>query len=613
MPSFLEDHILSILTFLPVLGALVLMLLPRPDETPEPKNSNRSGPDAAPPADSKRAAIVTVAKIVTVLNFALAVALLLTFNNNAHPSQYTVGPGSQMRYMEIQPWLSIGATHVFYRMGIDGIGLLLILLTTFLMTLCVVFSANRTQRVREFMIFLLLLESGIIGIFCALDLLLFYIFWEAMLIPMYFLIGIFGGGRRGFAAAKFFVFQFGGSILMLVAIAAIYTYSATRDAAGTITHPGTLNLLELADPMTKANVALHGITPQILMYLFAAFSLAFMVKTPLFPIHTWLPDTIAEAPVVVSVFLSGEVAIYGFVRFCLPLFPQQAQDAAPLFILLSIVGIIYGSIIAAVQTDSLRLIAYSSIAHIGFVVLGIFSFTRIGMMGALIQNINHGISAAMLLFIVGMLNERRKTRQISQFGGLKKIMPNLATMLLLATLSGLAVPFFNGFVGEFTIMQGAWISSGVGYGPTALAATGTILSAVYMLWWFQRLMLGPVTREENRNLPDLTRAEWVVLIPLAGMIFWIGLGSAYWTKRMTAPVNAIISPEIERANLNMDSPKAQQMYPPESIPTGLPTAPISRNSETAPVPPKAKTFPKKPSPGTEISAPFAELPNQNGR
>ena len=546
MPSLLEDHILSILTFLPVLGALVILMMKRPDEAPEPKNANRNLPDAPVPADGKRAAIINVVKIVTVANFLLAILLMATYHN-VNPSQYTVGPGSQMRYMEIQDWLSIGNVHVSYRMGVDGIGLLLILLTTFLMTLCAVFSGNRTQRVKEYMVFLLLLESGIIGIFCALDLILFYVFWEAMLIPMYFLIGIFGNARRGFAAAKFFIYQFGGSILMLVAIAAIYNYA------------GTLNLLELTDPLTHANGVLHGVNPQILMYLFAAFALAFMVKTPLVPIHTWLPDTIAEAPTVVSVFLSGEVAIYGFVRFCLPLFPEQAHNAAPLFITLSIIGIVYGSIIAAVQMDSYRLIAYSSIAHIGFVTLGIFSFTRIGMMGALIQNINHGISAAMLLFIVGMLNERRKTRQISQFGGLKKVMPNLATMLLIATLSGLAVPFFNGFVGEFTIMQGAWISTTVGYGPTALAATGTILSSVYMLWWFQRLMLGPVTREENRNLPDLTRAEWMVLLPLAGMIFWIGLGSAFWTKRMTAPVNAIIPQKTEAENLNSGLPMTSQI------------------------------------------------------
>ena len=618
MPSFLEDHILSLLTFLPAIGALVIMLfLPRPDDVAEPKSATRNAPDAAAiPADGKRAAIINVAKFVTLVNFLLAILLMATYHS-MNPSQYTVGPGSQMRYMEIQPWLSIGNIHVSYRMGVDGIGLLLILLTTFLITLCAVFSSNRTERVKEYMVFLLLLESGIIGIFCALDLILFYVFWEAMLIPMYFLIGIFGNARRGFAAAKFFVFQFGGSILMLVAIAATYNYA------------GTLNLLELADPLTKANAALHGVSPQILMYLFAAFALAFMVKTPLVPIHTWLPDTIAEAPTVVSVFLSGEVAIYGFVRFCLPLFPQQAQNAAPLFITLSIIGIIYGSIIAAVQTDSYRLIAYSSIAHIGFVVLGIFSFTRIGMMGALIQNINHGISAAMLLFIVGMLNDRRRTRQISQFGGLKKAMPNLATMLLIATLSGLAVPFFNGFVGEFTIMQGAWISSGVGYGPTALAATGTILSAVYMLWWFQRLMLGPVTREENKNLPDLTRSEWMVLLPLAGMIFWIGTGSAFWTKRMTAPVNAIVPLEIEAANLNPRLPMSRiinplvgptdDIAPPEPVKSSQESKEIRPEPQTAeihsaaPIAKPAPTFPKKPSPGAEIAAPFAELPTQTGR
>ncbi len=627
MPSFLEDHILSALTFLPALGALLLLLLPRPDDVPEPKSATRAATDAAPiPADGKRAAILNAAKVITLINFLLAVALMATFHR-VNPSQYTSGPGSQMRYMEVQDWLSIGNVHVAYRMGVDGIGLLLILLTTFLMTLCAVFSSNRTERVKEYIIFLLLLESGIIGIFCALDLILFYVFWEAMLIPMYFLIGIFGNARRGFAAAKFFVFQFGGSILMLVAIAATYQYA------------GTLNLLELADPLTKASAALHGLNPQILMYLFAAFALAFMVKTPLVPIHTWLPDTIAEAPTVVSVFLSGEVAIYGFVRFCLPLFPEQAQRAAPLFIVLALVGIIYGSIIAAVQTDSYRLIAYSSIAHIGFVILGIFSFTRIGMMGALIQNINHGISAAMLLFIVGMLNDRRRTRQISQFGGLKKVMPNLATMLLIATLSGLAVPFFNGFVGEFTIMQGAWISNGVGFGPTALAATGTILSAVYMLWWFQRLMLGPVTREENLKLPDLNRNDWAVLIPLAGMIFWIGMGSAFWTKRMTAPVNAVISQELEARNLNphlpMNSAINDQVVPSDEI------APVKRNAsddlpapapivkteaapETAPVVKSAAAAPapavdtapkpqKKPSHGNEIAAPFAELPTQTDK
>ena len=612
MPSFLEDHILSLLLIVPILGAIILLLLPRPDDAPEPKGGNRDATDAAAiPADGKRAAIVTVAKIVTLLNFVLAILLMATFHS-VNPSIYTVGPGSQMRYMEIQPWLNIGNLEIYYRMGADGISVLLLLLTTFLMSLCVVFSAKRTQRIKEFMVFLLLLETGMIGIFCALDLALFYVFWEVILIPMYFLIGIFGNARRGFAAAKFFVFQFAGSILMLVAIAATYNYA------------GTFNLLELADPKTLAGAALNGLNPQILMYLFAAFSLAFMVKTPVVPLHTWLPDTLAEAPVVVSVFLSGEVAIYGFVRFCLPLFPEQAQQAAPLFVALAVIGIVYGSIVAAAQTDSLRLIAYSSVAHIGFVILGIFSFTRIGMTGALIQNINHGITAAMLLFIVGMLDARRKTRQISQFGGLKKVMPNLATLLLIATLSSLAVPFFNGFVGEFTIMQGAWVSSNVGYGLTALAATGVILSAVYMLWWFQRLMLGPMTREENRNLPDLTRDEWSVLLPLAGLIFWLGLGSPFWTNRMTDAINAIITPGVEQLNPNTpigEKTQAQYKANGETLPTRyrrprplspLPAAPQTPQTlpEMTPndVPPPAPAAPQSNAPESKPTAPVMPTP-----
>jgi NADH-quinone oxidoreductase subunit M len=292
--------------------------------------------------------------------------------------------------------------------------------------------------------------------------------------------------------------------------------------------------------------------------LFAAFSLAFMIKVPMFPFHTWLPDAHVEAPTAGSVILAGvllKMGTYGFIRFCLPMFPHESSKSAWLFITLAIIGIIYGSLVAAVQTDAKKLVAYSSVAHLGFVVLGIFSFTRIGMMGALVQNINHGISTPMLFFMVGMLYDRRHTRLITEFGGLKKIVPMLATLLLIATLSSIAVPFFNGFVGEFPILLGSWIShSRIYFGafdlpskiPTAFAATGMILSAVYMLWWFQRLMLGPVTKEANRHMVDLSRQEWVVLTPLVALIFWIGLGSPFWTQRMDKSVDTLITRNTEQ-------------------------------------------------------------------
>ncbi|HEV2473709.1 MAG TPA: NADH-quinone oxidoreductase subunit M, partial [Chthonomonadales bacterium] len=250
-----------------------------------------------------------------------------------------------------------------------------------------------------------------------------------------------------------------------------------------------------------------------------------------------------EAPTAGSVILAGvllKMGTYGFIRFCLPIFPDQAHRAAPVFITLAIIGIVYGSMVAAVQPDAKKLVAYSSVAHLGFVVLGIFTFTRIGMMGALVQNINHGISTPMLFFLVGMLYDRRHTRLISEFGGLKRIVPMMAAMMLIATLASIAVPFFNGFVGEFPVLLGSWSSTFVGYWPTAVAATGMILSAVYMLWWFQRLMLGPVTIQENRKLPDLSRTEWLVLTPLAAVIFWIGLGSPFITHRMTTSVHELL-------------------------------------------------------------------------
>ena len=529
-------YILSILTFLPLLGAVIVMCLPRAKDLPDPHGEEDDHDHHAAPVkpifDANRQLINGVAFTFTFVTLLLSILLFFRFDSSVFNVR-----GRNMQFVERADWINIGNVHIQYHMGIDGVSLLLILLTTFLMTLCVAFSFNTKVRLKEFMVFLLLLETAMVGVFCALDLVLFYFFWEAMLIPMYFLIGIFGHENRIYAAIKFFLFTFAGSVLMLIAIASIYRVT------------GTFDVVRLSTATSTAGHKLATLDFQALMWMFAAFSLAFMIKVPMFPFHTWLPDAHVEAPTAGSVILAGvmlKMGTYGFIRFCLPIFPAQAQAAAPVFIILAIIGIVYGSIVAAVQPDAKKLVAYSSVAHLGFVILGIFTFTRVGMMGAMLQNINHGISTPMLFFIVGMLYDRRHTRLISEYGGIKKVVPMMATMLLIATLASVAVPFFNGFVGEFPILQGSWISGNSGAWPTAIAATGMILSAVYMLWWFQRIMLGPVNNEKNRHLPDLTRTEWLVLTPLAAVIFWFGLFSGFWTHRMDNSVNLLMPLQREQ-------------------------------------------------------------------
>lgn len=587
MPQSAIPNILSLLTFLPLIGAIVVMCLPRPVDLPD---NHHNGHDAdghdethskpAASADGWRMLVNWTALGFALVNFLLSIVLFGAFNATA-----TDGVGSsRMQFLEDFRWISFGKIAIHYRMGIDGISLLLILLTTFLMVLCVLFSFKTKQRLKEFMVFLLFLETGMIGVFCALDLVLFYFFWEAMLIPMYFLIGIFGHERRIYAAIKFFLYTFVGSILMLIAIVAVYNVT------------GTFNVMALSDHSSGAGLALLRHNPHALMLMFAAFSLAFMIKVPMFPFHTWLPDAHVEAPTAGSVILAGvmlKMGTYGFIRFCLPLFPDQAREAAPLFIALAVIGIVYGSIVAAVQPDAKKLVAYSSVAHLGFVILGIFTFTRVGLMGALVQNINHGISTPMLFFIVGMLYERRHTRQITEFGGLKKIVPMLATMLLLATLASIAVPFFNGFVGEFPILLGSWVSKTTGQVMTAIAATGMVLSAVYMLWWFQRLMLGPITKDENRHLPDLSRLEWAVLTPLVIVIFWFGLGSAFWTQKMDASVTALLGGGQEA--VNDEFPVAEAL-------SNLDKAEKRRELDEA-----SRLHPKAPTPGSSANGPSGEV------
>jgi NADH-quinone oxidoreductase subunit M len=554
MPSSGIPNLLSLMTFLPLLGAIVVMCLPRPRDL---SAKATIGQDKTKPVteDTGRLLVTWTAMGFTLLTFVISLIVFGLFNPH-----YAHVETRNMQFVENVDWISMGSLHIRYHMGVDGISLLLIVLTTLLMTLVTLFSFSLKDRIKEFMVFLLLLETGLIGVFCALDLVLFYFFWEAMLIPFYFLIGIFGSANRQAAALKFFLYTFAGSIFMLVAIIGIYQVS------------GSLDVVALSDFSSPAGAALRHAPPQTLLWMFGAFALAFMIKIPMFPFHSWLADTYAESPTAGNIISSGimvKMGTYGFLRFLLPLFPAQAHSMAPLFITMAIISIIYGSMIAAVQTDVKRLLAYSSLAHLGFVILGIFTFTRIGTMGAALQNINHGISTPMLFFIVGMLMDRGGSRWIADYGGLKKVVPMLATMLLLATLSSLAVPFFNGFTGEFPILLGSWISSTTnsiaGYWTTALAGTGMILSAVYLLWWYQRLMLGVTKKAELRRFPDLNRTEWAVLLPLAGIIFWVGLGSTFWTQRMEIAVNTLLPAGTESLISADESPDTTTTQPVTAI------------------------------------------------
>jgi NADH-quinone oxidoreductase subunit M len=520
MNSIFHNNLLSLVIFLPVIGAILLAtpLFRRPVD--EDAHSHASeGDDHATKTNGPAQIIRWYTLIVTVLTFGASLLLIGRFD-----------PGAEGFQMQEGPRLWIAQFNVNYHLGIDGTSLLLVLLTTFTSVLAVLFSFNVKQRVKEFMVFLLVLETAMLGVFCALDLVLFYVFWEAVLIPMYFLIGIWGHENRIYAAIKFFLYTFAGSVLMLVAIVYVYV------------HTETFSLVQLLTPGTQQQMLLARFDPHTAMLVYGAFALAFMIKVPMFPFHTWLPDAHVEAPTAGSVILAGimlKMGVYGFLRFCLPLFPQQAQASAPLFLTLAVIGIVYGAVVATVQPDMKKLVAYSSVSHLGFVMLGIFSFTKIGITGAILQSINHGVSTGMLFFMVGMLYDRRHTRQISAFGGIKRAVPALAAFFLIALLSSVALPLTNGFVGEFSILQGSYLAYQFNY--TALAATGMVLSAVYMLWLFQRVFTGPLNKEENRKLPDLDWREKVVLAPLVVMIFWFGCYVTPWTRLLTVPVDALVN------------------------------------------------------------------------
>ena len=486
--------LLSILTFTPLIGAIVLLFV----------NKNSHG------------VLRTVAMAVSVVTFVLSLPLITGYN----------APGTDIggfQFLENVPWIAAGPFQMNYHLGLDGISLWLVILATFIMPIAILSTWTAVEeKVKEYMICLLLLEVGMIGTFVSLDLFLFYIYWEVMLIPMYFIIGIWGGKNKIYAAVKFFIYTMVGSLLMLVALIALYFKAGAGDF-------NILRFYELQlDPATQT-------------WMFLAFALAFAIKVPMFPLHTWLPDAHTEAPTAGSVILAAvllKMGTYGYVRFAMPLFPEATAQFTPLIATLSVIGIVYASLVAMVQADVKKLVAYSSVAHLGFVMLGIFALNTQGVTGGMLQMLNHGVSTGALFLIVGFIYERRHTRQITDFGGLAKQMPVFATMFMIVTFSSIGLPGTNGFVGEFLVLLGAFQGGLRWY--AIIATSGVILSAVYMLWMFQRVMFGELNNPKNQVLKDLNAREVAIMVPLIFLIFFMGVYPRPFIDSMAPSIEKMI-------------------------------------------------------------------------
>ncbi len=471
----MNDTILSLMTFAPLIGVLLLFFIPK----------------------DSHSTLRGVAFAVALVTFLISLPLVTGFVTNA-----------EYQFETNLPWIAAGPFQMNYHVGIDGISLWLVILTTFIMPLAVLSTWTAVEeKVKEYMICLLLLEVAMLGAFVSLDLFLFYIFWELMLIPMYFIIGIWGGKQKIYAALKFFIYTMVGSVLMLVALIVLYFL-------------GTKAGLETFDIST-----LHAlsIAPAIQTWLFLAFALSFAIKVPLFPVHTWLPLAHTEAPTAGSVILAAillKMGTYGYVRFAIPLFPQASERFTPLMATLAVIGIIYAALVAMVQEDVKKLVAYSSVAHLGFVMLGIFALNQQGLSGGMLQMLNHGVSTGALFLIVGFIYERRHTRLITDFGGLSKQMPVFATIFMIVTFSSIGLPGTNGFVGEFLVLLGSFGRYPVLVG---IATTVVVFSAAYMLWSTQRVFFNRMTNPKNEGIGDLSLREIAVLAPLLVGMVWIGL------------------------------------------------------------------------------------------
>ena len=491
----MTTHLLTLIIAVPLIGGLLVLFVPNRDE-------------------QGARTIQRIGLAVSLVTFALTLLLWSRFD----------GASAEFQFVELAPW--IPAFGIDYHVGVDGISLWLVVLTGFLTPISLLSSWESIEKkTKEFTFFVLALEAFMLGVFVALDLFLFYVFWDAMLIPMYFLIGVWGYDRRIYAAIKFMLYTMAGSVLMLVAILGLaYLHS---EATGSYS-------------FDYARLLSMQIAPTTQYWFFLAFAVAFAIKVPLFPFHTWLPDAHVEAPTAGSVILAGvllKMGTYGLIRFAFPLFPEAAAFFAPYIAVLAVIGIVYGALVAMVQPDMKKLVAYSSVSHLGFVVLGICAMNANGIQGAVYQMVAHGISTGGLFLIVGMLSDRRHTRLISEYGGLKGVIPRLTAVFLIITLSSIGLPSLNGFIGEFLVLLGAFR-----WEPryAVVAASGVILSAVYMLWMVQRVYYGEVTNEKNRTLPDLSSREWLVIAPVVAMAIFMGLAPNVFLRPTAASVDKVV-------------------------------------------------------------------------
>ncbi len=523
----IDSTLLTLLLALPAAGAAITLAIPK----------------------ERPVWVKTSGMVFSVLTFAASLILWFRFDAG-NPA---------MQFVLRVPW--IPGLDIAYAVGIDGIALLLIVLTTFLMPIALLASwESVTTRLRGYVALMLVLELGTLGVFMALDLVLFYVFWEFMLVPMYFIIGIWGGNERIYAATKFFLYTMAGGLLMLIAIIWLGMYAASL--------PGG----HFTTDVLKLYAVSPGIPLHLQSWMFLAFAVSFAIKIPLFPFHTWLPDAHVQAPTAGSVILAGvllKMGTFGLVRYCLPLFPAATVEFMPYIAALAVIGIIYGALVSMVQPDLKKLVAYSSVSHLGFVVLGLFAMNEEGVQGSVIQMVNHGLSTGALFLLVGMIYDRRHTRMIADFGGIARIMPVYASFFMIVMLSSAGLPGLNGFVGEFLILLGSFKSTVLGTPVYAiLAASGVIFAAVYLLWSYQRVFFGTVVHEQNRSLKDLTPREWAVLVPVIVFIVWIGWFPSTFLDKSALATQQVVR-RLELARHGMLTPASFQLLD-QPPPAGTP-------------------------------------------